>query len=351
MVMVVAFVPYWGLTNPYQGALGKSLELFGVSIIKGELNDVFHNVIFKHLKIDVLHLHWLPPFKRAPARFFRLLLFVTKLLILRILGVRIVWTAHDLKPPESIFRQGDWLLAKTVIALANTVIVHSFAAQKTVISAFHIKNHKKIFVVPHGNFIAQYQNSIDRNSARSRLGITDSRLVILFLGKIRPYKGVLQLIDVFKTLRENVPDVELVIAGHPLNDNLADILREKIAGSENLQYKPGTVPADEIQVYMNASDVVVFPYLQILTSGAAVLAMSFARACIAPKLGGLQDTLDDNGAFLYEHNEKDGLLNALKAAYSNRDNLTSMGRHNLQKVLPLTWDYVACETYKVYSGL
>jgi len=59
---------------------------------------------------------------------------------------------------------------------------------------------------------------------------------------------------------------------------------------------------------MNACDVVVFPYQEILTSGAVILAMSFGRACVAPRLGCIQDVLDDKGAFIYEPSNKAGLF-------------------------------------------
>jgi len=346
--MEVAFIPYWGRHNPYQDSLGKSLESLGIGVIKGELNDVFHKIIFGRLKVDILHLHWLPSFRWKPVRLFKLILFVLKLVILRILGVKIVWTAHNLNSHESVSPDADRLVAKIIAKLANAVIVHSKTAKTKVISAFNLKNHKKIIVIPHGNFIAQYDNSIDRASARSQMGVADSKLVLLFLGKIRPYKGILQLIDAFKTLQRDGLDSELIIAGLPMNEDFSNCIRERIAGSKGLQYKPGFVPQDEIQIYMNASDVAVFPYREILTSGAVILAMSFARACVAPKLGCVRDILDDNGAFLYEPEEKDGLLNALKAACANRRNAASMGLYNLQKVLPWNWVTIAAETNKVY---
>jgi beta-1,4-mannosyltransferase len=358
-IIEVTFIPYWGPVTPYQNLLAKSLEPLGIYVtkpesfssgfIQRELSEVFWKIVFGRLKTNILHLHWLPPFKRKPTRLFKLILYVLELVILRIIGVKIVWTAHNMRPHESVSHRGDWLIAKTTAKIANALIVHNEEARAKVVSSFNLKKHNNIFIIPHGNFIGHYENNIDRASARSQLGIADSKFIFLFLGRVRPYKGVLQLIDAYKTFRKDVPDSVLIIAGRPLGEKFSNVIKEKIAGAGGLQYREGFVPDSQIQIYMNASDVAVFPYTEILTTGAVIMAMSFARACVAPKFGFIKGVLDDNGAFLYEPDEKDGLLNALKMAYTRRENTASMGQYNFRKVSPWNWDYIAAETAKVYS--
>jgi glycosyltransferase involved in cell wall biosynthesis len=133
-----------------------------------------------------------------------------------------------------------------------------------------------------------------------------------------------------------------------LDEEFSNTIKDKIKGSKGIKYKPVFVTKDKIQVYMNACDVVVFPYQESLTSGAVILAMSFGKACIAPKLGCLQDVLDNTGAFMYESKDKDGLVNALKFVCTNKEKLEGMGQYNRHKVLQWSWDFVASETKKVY---
>ena len=45
------------------------------------------------------------------------------------------------------------------------------------------------------------------------------------------------------------------------------------------------IPDAELQVWLRAADVVVLPFRDILTSGSAILALSFGRAVVAPALG------------------------------------------------------------------
>jgi len=349
--LVCAFVPYWGSSNPYQDELAKSLELQGIKVEKGDtLKSVFHDIIYRRYRLDILHLHWLPTFGLRPISLLRLILFVLRLSILRVLGVKIVWTAHNLIPHESKYHKGDWLVAKLVTTLAQSIIVHGETARKEVISTFRLKNPDKTLVIPHGNYIGQYPNKINRTMARKILGIPDSKIVMLFLGGIRSYKGVLELIKDFKLLNLEYEDAYLMIAGRAINDEVNDIINKEIEGHENIRYKPGFVPAEDIQVYMNACEVCVFPYKEILTSGAVILAMSFGRACIAPKVGDICDTLDARGAFLYEPENECGLVAAMRRAAEKRSQLEEMGEYNRLQALQRDWRMVGQKTKEVYLG-
>jgi glycosyltransferase involved in cell wall biosynthesis len=241
----------------------------------------------------------------------------------------------------------DWLARILVSRLVHALIVHTKSAKQQAISTCHLRDRQKIFIVPHGNYIDCYENKIDRTSAREKLGIPDSKLVMLFLGGVRPYKGVLELVESFKLLKDK--RAELLIAGKPLNSKLSSIIATEIRGCNNIRYVPSFIPEDEIQVYMNACDVVVFPYRHILSSGAVILAMSFGRPCIAPRTACMTDVLNDAGAFLYEPTEKGGLLWAMKCAIERKDNLRSMGKHNKKLAEQWDWNNVAEMTLEVYQ--
>jgi beta-1,4-mannosyltransferase len=188
---------------------------------------------------------------------------------------------------------------------------------------------------------------VSRAAAREKLAIKDSEVVFLFLGAVRPYKGVLELIDAFRTLATD--HALLVIAGRPLNDDFARKI--EIAGKalDNVRFHPGFVQDEEIQVYMNAADIVVLPYRHVLSSGAALLAMSFGKPCIAPAIGCLADVLDASGAFLYDPECEAGLLESMRRAVEARDTLGRMGAHNREKVLQWTWQKAAEATNALYE--
>ncbi len=344
----VVFVPYWGAANPYQDALAEHLSACGVEVDKvRSLKSLFRYGICVNDAPDIVHLHWLPVFGWRELRALRCLAFVMRLVLLRAHRVPLVWTIHNLLPHESRHPKLDWLLTRIVAGLSRGLIVHGESAQRQAVEMWGLKDESRFAVIPHGNYTGNYPNDVSRAAAREKLTLQDSEVVFLFLGAVRPYKGVLELIDAFQTLATD--HTSLVIAGRPLNDDFAREIEIAGRGLDNVRFHPGFVQDDEIQVYMNAADIVVLPYRHILSSGAALLAMSFGKPCVAPALGCLADVLDASGAFLYDPEGEAGLLENMRRAVEARDTLGRMGAHNREKVSQWTWEKAAHATKALYE--
>jgi glycosyltransferase involved in cell wall biosynthesis len=88
-----------------------------------------------------------------------------------------------------------------------------------------------------------------------------------------------------------------MFAGRPINESITKEIALAIDGDLRIKFLPGYVADDDVQVHLNACDVYVLPYQRVLTSGAAVLAMSFGKPCIAPRTGCVTDILKEEGAF------------------------------------------------------
>jgi glycosyltransferase involved in cell wall biosynthesis len=186
---------------------------------------------------------------------------------------------------------------------------------------------------------------MSREECRATLEIKLNELVFLFLGCIKPYKGVAELIRCFK----QVPgDVRLLIAGRVYSSKLLKLLNEAMDGAPNIRLYDGFVPDNALQIYFNAADVYVLPVRDILNSGSISLAMSFGLPCIAPRLGGLPDTLGEDGGILYDPAQPEGLLGALQLAVQRRNELSQSGRQNFQRAKQWTFDEVADRTLEVY---
>lgn len=342
------FVPY-DSGNPYHDELAKGLANEDVNVIKLEyLGRLFKCLLIPQYLPDILHLHWLTMVGLRPLNFIRSLLFIFRLFIFRMCGVRLVWTAHNLIPHESKHPMADAIFRRVVGKVVHRVIAHGDTAREELVSKLGVSS-AKIAVVPHGSYIGVYETRISGLEAKKQLGIDESKLVMLFLGNIRPYKGTLDLIREFKAAGFNETDVCLIIAGRPLNAELSEAVISEIGDSANIDYRPGFVPDDMVGVYMSAADVVVMPYKKVLSSGAVLLAMSFGKSCVAPAIGCLKDILSSDGAFLYSNNNPAGLRQALVATFHNRKQLEKMGAFNLERAKSWSWLAVAKQTAEVYA--
>ena len=344
--MTVAFVPF-DSANPYQRQLAEHLRAFDVRVeTERTLKQLVSGIVRGSGGPDVVHLHWLPRARLDLVGGLRAIAFLLRLFVVIATGRRIVWTVHNLYSHEAFNRNLERLVTLYVARMASQIIVHSETAVALVSSKLRVKDPKRIVVIPHGNYIGSYSNCVPRPLARKRLGLTDDSFVYLFFGNIRPYKGVKQLIATFQQMPEG--SRVLLLAGKFADEALRIDIEQAIGGHPRIRVDAHFIRDDDVQVYMNACDVVVFPYLDVLTSGAVILAMSFARPCVAAKAGCIPDELDEQGAFLYEPGEIDGLRLSLENAHRNRVRLPAMGKHNLKRASQWDWSGVARETSQAY---
>lgn len=351
--MDVVFLPAWP-DNPYQQLLAEHLERCDVRVRTLARRTWFLSALLSRGRFpDVLHLHspdqlvvYSP---NAAIAAVKLVALAGQLVALRMAGVRIIWTAHDLHNHEGRYLRLDFLSHALVSRLAARVIVHCEEARR-IVEARHRLPHSasRVVVIAHSHYADRYPNTITRVEARESLGLPQSARVFLCFGNLRPHRGIPKLVDVFRTLPGD--DLRLVIAGHPMFEGAATEIASAVKHDTRIVFLPEYVPDDRVQVMMNACDVVVLPFADVLTSGSLLLAMSFARACVAPRRGCLVETLHPSGAFLYDPDDPDGLRGALTRAADAGPLLVEMGRLNLEAALRSDWSEAARLTAEVYRG-
>lgn len=348
----VLFAPLLGEQNPYQARLISGLKGMGFTISEAQFHQSFLPKVLGRQKADVIHLHWLHPYFRGSSYFkslLRLSIFVIGLLILKLKGSKVVWTVHNLSNHENRYPLSDYLCSLAVSRLANCLITHSESAKNQLVKTVNLKNPDKVSVIPHGHYIDVYENNITQSEARRTLGLSDRETVFLFFGLIRPYKGILELIDAFKELEEKHSHLRLLVVGQSKDEKFCELIRQQIKGSSSIHFAPRFIEDSEVQLYMNSCDLVVLPYRKMLTSGVILLAMSFGRTCIAPRLGFTSELLDAQGAFLYQPEQEEGLQQAMETAINKKEELPLMGKHNQNLAQQFSWSKVAEMTAHVYQ--
>jgi glycosyltransferase involved in cell wall biosynthesis len=353
--MRVLFLPDYRAANAYQSALAEAMADLGVEVRADPTRPrrvlPVTEAIRAHGRPDIIHVHWTEPYIASGAAISRVKAERTllELRVARRRGSRIVWTAHDLFRHDRAPDPGERRFLRSLVDLAGAVIVHCASAVEALGSALALSSadRERIHVVPHGHYLGRYPDQLTRAQARARLGLADDTRVVTFLGWVREYKGVAELVEAFARVEE--PSLRLVIAGRAVDEAYAARLRELAAADPRVRLELGFVPDEDLQVYLRAADVVATPFLEVFTSGSVLLAMSFGRAVIAPRRGCVADTLDDAGGLLYDADARDGLETALRDSLSA--DLEGMGRHNTQALERFSWPRIAAVTLDVYEAV
>jgi len=139
-----------------------------------------------------------------------------------------------------------------------------------------------------------------------------------------------------------------VVAGRAFNRAEADAVRDVAGDDERITLRLEFIPDEELPVLLGAADAVALPFRDILTSGSAILAMSYGRPVIAPSLGCLPETLPADGNLLYDPDDDGGLRWALWRALTT--DLDQLGERNLERARELDWGRIAESTAKLYRG-
>lgn len=318
----------------------------GNCIIKNSLT--YYNPftwIWAGLKIKgkIIHLQWWAPVL-AP-------IYWTIIAICKLRGMKIILTAHNVQPHERQYFNS--VLNKSVLLLADHFIVHSQRNKDSLSKIYHIPE-ETVSVIPHGILEPCIIRGITKREARKHLGIPKEGKVLLFFGNIREYKGLDDLLYAFASVKNELSNLTLIIAGRPW-ENWEKY--EKIIVRNNLQAnivkRLDFIPPSEIEYYFAASDVVILPYKFFDSqSGVGALAIPYKKPLIVTDTGGLPDFVKNDVAIAKPNNPED-LARVITNCLSNQTLLKQLSRDSEEIAVSYHWDEIAQKTidlYLVYSG-
>ena len=207
-------------TNPYQKSLyeefrrrGVEVTYIGSATASYTLNQLLmpvELVVGRLAGARLVHLHWVFSFGPYGGDQYRVLRrvgeswFAFWLWTLRVLGLRLVWTAHNVLPLQPVFAD-DLRARRHLVGKCDVVIAHSRATLEEM-AALGMAPRSSA-VIPHGPYrpaaLPQAQSTPSDGDGPRRL---------LFFGSIREYKGVDDLLVAFAALPQEL-DARLTIAG------------------------------------------------------------------------------------------------------------------------------------------
>jgi glycosyltransferase involved in cell wall biosynthesis len=348
-------------TNPYQRLLYEEIARLGVEAryLPSPTSSQTLNLLLLPLWLAtlrlrgfrLLHLHWVYLFapawvQKVPAgRRFMQAWFAACIGVARVLGYRVVWTAHNVLPGSQVFPD-DLAARRWLVRHVDAVVAHSAAT----LPALRSLGAHDVHVIQAGSYLGQYPQTIGREEARRRLGIGDGERVVTFVGIIEEYKGVDLLLEALLGLGD-AAGPRVVVAGWCRS---AELLRRIASLAERAGERAITrfdyVPDDELQVYLRAADVAAFPFRRITNSSSILLACSFGVPPLVPAVPELAD-LPDAAAMRYEPTPEALGEALLRVAEADSSQLAAMAVAARAYAASLTWDRTAVATVDLYGEL
>lgn len=331
--------------NPFQALLYDAIEAGGVAKV-----DEFHpRQLFHPSQPDVLHIHWPDVFLAAGIgwRFWPRYLLLRGLFMLATLRrVPIVWTAHNLLRDGQ--RNGSkmgrlfwpWFLRRI-----DAVLFMTEASKQAAFDAVPDLKLKPHVVIPHGH----YRPLIDPTRQRPTLA-TPPR--ILFFGAITRYKQAHKLLRALLDLPANT--ARLAIRGkmsgaEPDLELLDQLDRLPIERRKEVSFEDRFLDETELVSAIDEATMVVFPYTDVLNSGAAIFALSVGCPVLASNnalFRELQGQVGDGWVQLI-----DGALDGAQLAQGLAAAETLRKTGAIPDLTPFDWSQIAAQTVQFYRDI
>jgi beta-1,4-mannosyltransferase len=317
---VVAYLPsYFG--NPFQSLLYSQLPAYGLHAAPAytaEQATAFAEQVSGTDLDLIVHAHWLHMVTmdaedEAEARD-AAKGYLEQLHRAKELGARVLWTVHNVLPHDSQFEEVDVELSRDMGALADRIHLMNPRTRELVAPWFQIPEDKT-FVTPHPGYHGVYPSWMRRDEARRHLGIPPNAVVFLLIGAVKPYKGITELLAAFDALSRLEPErFVLLVAGNPGEDEETQRFVERAIAHPAVYTALRKIPEDQMQIFLRAADIGVYPYRRSLNSGAYALGLTFGLPAVLPVQSGQAATAHPSYVETYDATDPQGLPAALSAA-------------------------------------
>lgn len=266
---------------------------------------------------------------------------------------RTVHTVHD---PN--LHPGEDTLASRLLSWANRRRADGYVLlsqpQRTEFMARHGLEPARVAVIPHGVFDDYRPSSGGLAEVATRLGLPalDEEPYILFVGRLRWYKGIDTLLEAYAQLPPASAG-RLVIAG---SGDLGPGEQARLASL-------GDRPVSFANIWLSDADMaglvegarfVVLPYRSATQSGVIPLASAFGVPAIASATGGLvEQVVDGETGWLFPPGEARALRDLLARAYAISDaDWTRMSRRaRAHAATAWSWDVLSRRLLDFFATL
>jgi glycosyltransferase involved in cell wall biosynthesis len=190
---------------------------------------------------------------------------------------------------------------------------------------------------------------------REKLGLPVRSRIVTYSGRLVQGKGLEYLLPAWEAVAATHDGVHLVLvgSGHGEPNSIEDNLRRRVGASDLKKSVIFAGWSDQVQEYLQASDVYAFPSEHEGFGLAPVEAMSCGLPVIASRVGAVPDAIRDReSGILLEPRDVDGLARAISELLDHPRLAESLGANALQTArLEYSMDTVAARYFGLFSSI
>jgi glycosyltransferase involved in cell wall biosynthesis len=273
-------------------------------------------------------------------------------LYMRIIGKRVIYTAHDVLP-HSLDNVYNRIVFRNLYKFQSQIIVHTHYIKNRIIKEFGI-TPAKVHVVPHGVYDRPFDPKLTRNIARTKLKLDQSMIILLFFGIIAEYKGLDILLQSLKLLSWK-NKIRILIAGKVSKEykTIFESLVNDQGIRENLVLSVRFIEDEEVETFFKASNITALPYKEASQSGVLFMSYAYGIPVIVPSLGGFpEDILPGKTGYVFEPGSAESLAIVLGDFNNNEVMMSEQNSAFIREYANenYSWDKSCSRIVEIYSN-
>ena len=163
-----------------------------------------------------------------------------------------------------------------------------------------------------------YGAQMKKNEACQALDLDPEKQYMLFFGLVRAYKGLDLLLDAFGKVKDQLPNLQLIIAGEFYEDEekyRAQLYFNKL--NDRVIIHNDFIADADLCKYFGAADLIVQPYKSATQSGVTQVAFHFEKPMLVTNVGGLGEIVHDHKMGYAVEPNAEAIAEAITDYYTN----------------------------------
>ncbi|MBQ8386689.1 MAG: glycosyltransferase [Paludibacteraceae bacterium] len=196
-----------------------------------------------------------------------------------------------------------------------------------------------------------YGEQMSKEEACQALHLKPENQYMLFFGLVRAYKGLDLLLDAFGKVKDQLPNLQLIIAGEFYEEE--DKYRAQIANNgltDRVIIKNEFIADADLRKYFGAADLIVQPYKSATQSGVTQVAFHFEKPMLVTNVGGLGEIVHDHKMGYAVEPNAEAIAQALTDYYTHnrqRDYTTYL----IKEKDKYSWSKLAKSFVTIYNNI
>jgi glycosyltransferase involved in cell wall biosynthesis len=174
---------------------------------------------------------------------------------------------------------------------------------------------------------------------------------VVFVGRLRRYKGVDLLFDAFERLRRDVPDARLTVVGDGPYRGVLEEYARKLRLGDSLVFT-GFIPAEEKVSHLRSAWVSAFPSPKEGWGLTVIESNACGTPVVASRSPGLVDSVrDGETGLLVPHGDRQALAEGLRHVLTEATLRERLSRQGVEWASRFEWDRTADEAWQVATAV